>query len=31
MPQLGWSLSEYCHNIWYDKLEWWAYQMVKKV
>ena len=30
-PPLGVSPSEYCHNIWYKKLEWCGYPTVKKI
>jgi len=25
------SLSEYCHAVWYEKIEWFGYLMVKKM
>jgi len=29
-PHWGGGSSEYCHNVWYGKLEWCGYPMVKK-
>ena len=28
---LGGSPSEYCHPVWYEKLEWWGYPTVKQL
>ena len=30
-PPLGGFRSEYCHAVWFEKLEWLGYPMVKKV